>query len=314
GIDLQKRDMETPSRPSYLRGEFREGGWPWYYLYGLLIKVPLGAWALAGMALLASAFISDYRASWRDEFMLLLPIASLLALASSQPFTNHVRYVLPVLPLGFVWMSKAAKALGRRDRVLRIGVCLALTWFVASSLQVYPHSLSYFNELAGGPRGGMRHLSNSNIDWGQDLFYLKRWIQRHPEARPLHVAYYGPLDPSLVNINCPLPPDGPDLPQELQPGWYVVSVNFLQGYPYPVYDRGKRVPKTLSNYAYFQQFEPFDSAGHSIYIYHISQADRDALSRQRFFSDFSGAGVGWRGGTFSAPGGHGNWLVSPGNS
>jgi hypothetical protein len=51
-----------------------------------------------------------------------------------------------------------------------------LAWSVGSSLWYYPHSLSYFNELVGGPMGGPKHLLDSNIDWGQDLFYLKDWL------------------------------------------------------------------------------------------------------------------------------------------
>lgn len=38
--------------------------------------------------------------------------------------------------------------------------CLA--WFVASSLWIYPHSLSYFNESIGGPLNGPEHLLGSN--------------------------------------------------------------------------------------------------------------------------------------------------------
>jgi hypothetical protein len=44
-------------------------------------------------------------------------------------------------------------------------------WFVSSSLWIYPHSLSYFNESIGGPLNGPRHLLGSNVDWGQDLRY-----------------------------------------------------------------------------------------------------------------------------------------------
>ena len=60
-----------------------------------------------------------------------------------------------------------------------------LAWSVTSSLWVYPHSLSYFNELVGGPKNGYWHLVSSNIEWGQDLLYLKRWLDAHPEAVPV---------------------------------------------------------------------------------------------------------------------------------
>ena len=101
-------------------------------------------------------------------------------------------------------------------------------------MQVYPHSLSYFNELAGDPTGGHAHLIHSNIDWGQDLLYLKRWLDGHPEARPLYVAYCGTVDPHYLGIDYQLPPvadPGAAVPH-LEPGWYAVSVNFLRGSPF----------------------------------------------------------------------------------
>ena len=39
---------------------------------------------------------------------------------------------------------------------------------------VHPFELTYFNVLAGGPLGGRRILSDSNLDWGQGLKGLTR--------------------------------------------------------------------------------------------------------------------------------------------
>lgn len=55
GIDLQKSDFER-KMPSHLGGEWRMGGWWYYYLYALAIKVPLGAWMLVLLALLVGLF------------------------------------------------------------------------------------------------------------------------------------------------------------------------------------------------------------------------------------------------------------------
>lgn len=46
------------------------------------------------------------------------------------------------------------------------------SWFIDSSLWIYPHSLSYFNESIGGPLSGPQHLLGSNVDWAQDDIYL----------------------------------------------------------------------------------------------------------------------------------------------
>jgi len=55
------------------------------------------------------------------------------------------------------------------NRFVQLLVCTSLLATMASSLRVYPHQLAYFNELAGGPENGWRHLLGSNFDWGQDL-------------------------------------------------------------------------------------------------------------------------------------------------
>ena len=49
GIDLQKREFENKMW-SYLNGEWRLGGWWYYYIYALAIKEPLGTWVLMAMA------------------------------------------------------------------------------------------------------------------------------------------------------------------------------------------------------------------------------------------------------------------------
>ena len=253
GIDTQRGDFENKMW-SYLRGQWQLGGWWYYYLYGLAIKVPLGAWGLMVLALLAAVVRRGYAASWMDEAMLLAPLAAVLALVSSQTgFNHHLRYVLSVLPFAYIVASKTAKAflLGHRGPAL-LATAL-LVWSVGSSLWIYPHSLSYYNEAAGGPAAGHYHLGNSNMDWGQDLLFLKRWLDRHPEVKPLRLAYDLPLvDPALVGIeHAGTPPtQGPE------PGWYVVSVNLIH--------------RLGGEYEYFLQFEPVARVGYSMHVYHIT--------------------------------------------
>ena len=88
-----------------------------------------------------------------DELVLLLPIVAILVLVSSQTgFTIHSRYVLPILPFLYVWCSKVACSIKMEHKAVAIAGALALCWSVGSSLWYYPHSLSYFNELVGGPK------------------------------------------------------------------------------------------------------------------------------------------------------------------
>jgi len=286
GIDLQKSDFERRLW-SYLAGEWRKGGWWYYYLYALAIKVPLGTWLLAAMALVAGLSLPGYSAARRDEIVVLAPLVVVLVLVSLQTgFNHHMRYVLPIFPFAFVWIGKVARALDRNHRLLASAAAAALGWSILSSLQVYPHSLSYFNELIGGPAGGHAHLDNSNVDWGQDLLYLKRWLDRHPEARPLGLAHYVPyVEPQIAGIHSTRPPPGPDAdparsssrrePLGPQPGWYAVSANHLHG-------RSKE-------YRYFLHFQPVASAGYSIFIYHVTLDQANRVRRELSLPELPGA-------------------------
>ncbi len=307
GIDRQMVDFELGFR-SYLAGQWKFGGWWYYYLYALLVKVPVGTWLLLMLAIGVSIRSARRRRSaapdgqrgcsnsdvptWRDELCLVAPAVVVLGLVSSQTgFNHHLRYVLPAFPFAFIFIGKVATYC-RWPPTRRTAACCgsddgstpathgplttllaaaALLWSIGSSLWVFPHSLSYFNELAGGPMNGHRHLVDSNIDWGQDLLYLKQWYDSHPEARPFHLAYFGLVDPQIAGIECDLPPADP------RPGWHAVSVNFVRGLVFGVRsgpDHGEWADE--DRFTYFQHFEPTAHAGYSIYIYHITdeQAQR----------------------------------------
>ena len=272
GIDMQKYEFEK-RKWSYLRGEQKLGGWWYYYLYCMAVKIPLGTWALGIGALCLTIRGWPNSQRLRAELMLLAPAVLVLLLVSSQTgFSRHFRYVIPAFPFLLVWAGKCATLASDIHPVATRACWAFVLWTVASSLSVYPYSLSYFNELAGGPKGGHAHLLDSNIDWGQDLFSLKRWIDAHPEASSIRIASFGFCNPSDVGIDAETPPSGPIDSDDLQvppaseigplPGWYAVSVNHIRGYRH--FDFNK------PTYVYFCRFRPVAMAGYSIYIYHIT--------------------------------------------
>ena len=114
GIDTQRLDFER-GLPSYLRGQWADHGWWYYYLYALTIKEPLGTWCLVVLAIGATIFGRGYSASWRDEIVVLVPGLMLLIFVSSQTgFSVHSRYIIPALPFLFVWTSKVGRVFEMR--------------------------------------------------------------------------------------------------------------------------------------------------------------------------------------------------------
>jgi len=293
GIDVQRADFEKGFN-SYLAGEWRrtgEGGWWYYYLYALAVKVPLGIWGLALANIVLTIAWGRCRASWYDEAVLALPAAAILALVSSQTgFNHHMRYMLPLFPFVMVSTGKLAYFVRASCWPAALAILALLGWAAGSCLTIYPHTLSYFNELAGGPENGSAHLLDSNIDWGQDLLALKDWLDQHPECCPLHLVYFGVVDPRLIGIDFIAPP-GPTVPPPTgssvqtrpgpQPGWYAVSVNFVRGFEFSAPDgRGGFHSNRLHTFEYFQSFTPVARVGYSILIYHITSDEANTVRRQ----------------------------------
>jgi 4-amino-4-deoxy-L-arabinose transferase-like glycosyltransferase len=271
GVDAQRLDFER-GLWSYLRGEWRHGGWWYYYLYAISIKEPLGLWALCASA--AGSLLTKL-ARWRqsEEIVLLTPLVVIAIVSSQTGFNHHVRYILPALPFLFIFASRVGLLVGARRAWLKLALVFLLVAYIGSSVYAFPHSLSYYSEIVGGPRSGHYHLGNSNTDWGQDLLYLKHWLDEHPEASPLHLAYDVPVvDPSLAGISC-LPLISRSEPVrtenatyiELGPreGWYAVSVNKL-------HDREGK-------YRFFLWAKPVGAAGYTILLYHFSAKEADEL-------------------------------------
>jgi hypothetical protein len=69
-------------------------------------------------------------------------------------------------------------------------VALLLVWFVGANLKTYPYYLSYFNESIGRQTNAYKYLVDSNLDWGQDLNRLARWVE-YNQIDHIYVDYFG---------------------------------------------------------------------------------------------------------------------------
>jgi hypothetical protein len=128
GLDLQKKDFEDYPQPSFLRGEWRDHGWWYYYGYGLLVKTTHGTQLLLVMAVVVlwrfsgrpGGPLTDSSTGVTYSMLttspLWLPPLTLLVLASSQTeFSHHVRYALPVLGFAFVFIGSNARLFSTRS-------------------------------------------------------------------------------------------------------------------------------------------------------------------------------------------------------
>jgi hypothetical protein len=282
GIDLQRTDFERGAW-SYLCGEQKLGGWWHYYLAAYGFKTPIGSLVLFGLAT-ALALRKDFRATWASELALILPAIAVIVLVSSQTgFNRYLRYALPFAPFAYVYTSRVALAVMNRQRLMTLLVSACAAGTTIETLSVFPHPVSFFNQFCGGPARGHRYLLDSNIDWAQDILFLKQWYDANPQARPFYFERFGSLvaSPEAAGIESePVPgylsedqiqpsqsaPPGP------QAGWFALSINQIMGYRHYSQDRPE--------FTYFQDLKPAARIGYSIYIYHLTRDEANALRQK----------------------------------
>jgi hypothetical protein len=261
-------------QPAFLLGQHSTEGWWYYFPLAFVIKTSLGGLVLIALGL---ALARAGRPLHRREMLFLLAPALLFFTVLTQARVNiGVRYLLPVYPLLFILASRVATISTRPAWMMPSIIVLALVFNATSTLRLVPHQLAYFNELIGGPAQGYRYLSDSNVDWGQDLKRVKAFMDR--EGVPIvYLSYFGTAPPAYYGIryqfvpgSWPLtwpPPQDPvpvDLPRKL----LIISVVNLQ----EVYSHDNRL------FTWLQSRRPVARIGYSILVYDLS-GDLDALQQ-----------------------------------
>ena len=259
---LVLNQVRGQARKSFLAGQYSLRGWWYYFPVAFALKTPLTLILFA----LAGAWLGRRRLGLAAVW-LAVPIVVVLGSAMLAHINIGVRHILPIYPFVIVLAGPAVQRLleARRPRLATAVVAVAL----AEPLAVYPHTLAFFNVLAGGPSGGSRYLADSNIDWGQDLKRLKSWMT---DAKVDHVnlAYFGNADPRYYGINCTFMPGAESwVPEDLVrlprlPGYVAVSVTMLRGV-YGDTDLQREFYTRLAS------LQPIASIGHSILVYRIEQ-------------------------------------------
>jgi hypothetical protein len=278
---IYQYQQSRQAQPCFLMGLYSTSGWWFYYLVACLIKIPVGI-----LVLIAGLGLARRRLGFRfrpDEMYLVVPFLLVFIYFSCfNKIQIGFRYLLPVYPLLFVWIGKYGEVLHRG--AVRVAVGGLALWVVAGSLWIWPDYLAYFNELIGGPRQGVHWLGDSNLDWGQDLKGLGKFMADHGIKR-VALSYFGTADPAHYGIDYLYLPSGnsglryipPPGESSLQytppsgnsastPRFFAISAseyqsiafenkdvyqdfyrfvpNYMIGYSILIYDREARLPRT----------------------------------------------------------------------
>lgn len=279
GLDTQKRDFEEFQAPSYLRGEWRQGGWWYYYIYGLFVKTTPGAIFLACIVpVVAFQKHFSYKSiGYESQIGILILISSFLSilfLASSQlEFNHHFRYILPCYGLIFVGLGCVVHL--QMAQCLKKLLIIAVTCScVFSMVSVYPHQLTYYNQFVGGPIRGRFHMLGSNYDWGQNLLLLKEWQIANYIDEPIFLAHnntYSPSDFGIKNV-VSVDSDGTIHGRigKSIPKWIIISGNFLVQGRLKSSTWGEKSPNRIPIENYLHT-KPECVLGNTLFVFRYSQ-------------------------------------------
>lgn len=259
------------SRPhgAYLLGQYAETGWWYYFPVTFLLKTSLPVLLLLVMALVLSVRQRVMVFDRLNQWFLLGPTAVYCLISLFTPLNIGYRHLLPMLPFLYLFI---ALTLSPRHPVTPSPLPLLLPLLLCLiALSTWPNYIPYFNWFAGSPENHWQLLSDSNLDWGQDLPELAKWQQVH--GVPLYLSYFGTAHPSAYGLNFTALPTwepGPEQipparqtfnPHDPAPGFYAMSLTNLQGLV---------LGEASDTFVWFRDQEPVAQIGGSIFVYEVA--------------------------------------------
>jgi 4-amino-4-deoxy-L-arabinose transferase-like glycosyltransferase len=245
--------------------DYPHGVW-WYFPVALSIKTTLG---LIGLVVLAGIALISRRLRQRRELAyLFVPGAIYLAAAIVSGMNIGTRHVLFLYPLAAMLAAAGLIALARHSRRwLWIGGAL-VACHVVSALAVFPAEMAYANEAWGGAANTHKYLSDSSVDWAQQLPHVKQWVDAHP-GEECWFAYsaYPDLRPQAYGIPChPLPTAHTgwdilpvDVPETIH-GNLLLSADDLEACDWP--------SDQLNVFERFRWMPMAEQIDHSVFVFH----------------------------------------------
>ena len=155
-----------------------------------------------------------------------------------------IRHIIIIFPLMFIFCGSFINDWNKINLWRKVTVAILSIYLVFSVMSYSPHFLSYFNEIVWNRTQAYKYLADSNIDWGQNQWYLRKYLEKHPDV--------------IVNPKYPVS------------GEIVVSVNKLVGIYNP------------SQYKWLRKnFKPVGQIAYSYLIYDVTKYDLRKLKLEK---------------------------------
>src|SRR3989344_3243274 len=205
---------------TFFLGELSGKGWWYYFPVVYLLKETIPVLILFTVALVTTlrrtslklSQFGNYVRNNFEIFAMIFYVGFYWLNSIVSPLNIGVRHILPTLPFIYILIALALKQwlifknqalvftnLGEmtlhylRQLPAAFGKYLFLlimvVWFLIEVAVISPNYISYFNEFVG-TKNGYRYVTDSNYDWGQDLYRLKDWANKN-RIQKISVDHFG---------------------------------------------------------------------------------------------------------------------------
>jgi hypothetical protein len=256
--------------PTSLLGHYSSFGWWYYFPVAFALKTSLPFLMLSviafGWALYASVIGRDKR-----FLPLLVGIAIYLAVSMNSSINIGVRHLAPVFPFLFLLGGACLDRMLKWSRVwgARMLVVVVLGWMLIDCVRTYPNYLTFTNALTLG-KPGWALLADSNVEWGQDIGELARYLKAHGETNLVGALSGGWATPPMYGIGL-LDFAPPDL-QSSSTKYVAIGAGFLNGAGVPTGLKDANgvelsEEQRRNYFAKYRTLTPEKVFGNSIYLY-----------------------------------------------
>jgi len=298
-------ERSTGGNTGYFLGNISANGWHEYFPIVFLIKEPIPSLILIFLAIFWSlknfikSTINNIKnknwwtklINWLSQNFLLFCILIFVIIYSifsiRSPLNIGYRHLTVIIPLIYILTADQIKKwwwgvknnvdsqsifslLINFNQIKKIGIktiliLILIMWYIIEALIISPHFIAYFNEFVGGAKNGYKYVVDSNLDWGQDLKRLAKFVEEN-NINKIKLDYFGGGSPTYY-LQEKFEHWQSAKGQPETNSWLAVSLTFLQN------SQGKPVPGFHINpkdtYNWLKDKNPTARIGYSIFVYHF---------------------------------------------
>lgn len=244
---------------SYFLGNYSKTGFPMYFPVAFLIKSRFGVLVLLSLflVLFVKSAVKKKSILLLDNVLILFGVPALFFISSLTSKVNiGVRHILHVFPFVFLLIGALFSQKIFLKKTLRFTLFFIVIITLGSGFIIFPYEMAYFSEIIDNPYNGPQYLLDSNLDWGQNLKYLKQYLDTN-NISSVCMVYFGQGSPKYEGIETTFLPNNDEVLVTGKPNCIAVaSAQTL----YDVYH---------TSHSWLRNEKLIDTVAYSFYIYDL---------------------------------------------